>query len=81
MASSRLKRKPSEYVNDHVHFSVQYEHVAVELRHHVGVNHIMFATDFPHIECEYPNTMPSGGGDLFNRPQRRGVPHPGGERD
>ena len=53
-----LKRKPSEYVNDHVHFSVQYEHVAVELRHHVGVNHIMFATDFPHIECEYPNTMP-----------------------
>ena len=53
-----LKRKPSEYVNDHVHFSVQYEHVAVELRHHVGINHIMFATDFPHIECEYPNTMP-----------------------
>ena len=53
-----LKRKPSEYVNEHVHFSVQYEHVAVELRHHVGVNHIMFATDFPHIECEYPNTMP-----------------------
>ena len=53
-----LKRRPSEYVNEHVHFSVQYEHVAVELRHHVGVNHIMFATDFPHIECEYPNTMP-----------------------
>ena len=53
-----LKKRPSEYVNEHVHFSVQYEHVAVELRHHVGVNHIMFATDFPHIECEYPNTMP-----------------------
>ena len=53
-----LKRKPSEYVNDHVSFSVQYEHVAVELRHHVGIDHIMFATDFPHIECEYPNTLP-----------------------
>lgn len=35
---------------------MQYEKVALELRHHVGVDHIMFATDFPHIECEYPNS-------------------------
>jgi predicted TIM-barrel fold metal-dependent hydrolase len=28
----------------------------VELRKHVGVEKIMFATDFPHIECEWPNT-------------------------
>ena len=39
-------------------FSVQYERVAVELRHHIGVDHIMFATDFPHIECEWPDTKP-----------------------
>ena len=51
-----LKRLPSEYVKDHILFSVQYERVAVELRHHVGVDHIMFATDFPHIECEWPNS-------------------------
>jgi len=30
----------------------------VELRHHVGVDHIMFATDFPHIENEWPNSRP-----------------------
>ncbi len=53
-----LKRLPSEYVRDHIYFSVQYERVAVELRHHVGVDRIMFATDFPHIECEWPNTKP-----------------------
>ena len=53
-----LKRLPSEYVKDHIYFSVQYENVAVELRHHVGVDHIMFATDFPHIECEWPDTRP-----------------------
>ena len=34
------------------------ERVAVELRHHMGVEHIMFATDFPHIECDWPNTRP-----------------------
>jgi hypothetical protein len=34
------------------------ERVAIELRHHLGVDHIMFATDFPHIECDWPNTRP-----------------------
>ncbi len=52
----RLKRLPSEYVKDHIYWSVQYERVAIELRHHVGVDKIMFATDFPHIECEWPNS-------------------------
>ena len=27
-------------------------------RQHVGTNRIMFATDFPHIECEWPNSRP-----------------------
>lgn len=55
-----LKRRPSEYIKDHFLFSVQGpEHVALELRHHLGVEHIMFATDFPHIECEWPNTRPT----------------------
>lgn len=55
-----IKRLPSEYIRDHFRFSVQGpEHVAIELRHHLGVEHIMFATDFPHIECEWPNTRPT----------------------
>jgi predicted TIM-barrel fold metal-dependent hydrolase len=54
-----LKHKPSEYVREHVFFSVQHvERVAIELRHHMGVERIMFATDFPHIECDWPNTLP-----------------------
>ena len=43
----------------HIFFSVQHvERVAIELRYHIGVEHIMFATDFPHIECDWPNTRP-----------------------
>jgi predicted TIM-barrel fold metal-dependent hydrolase len=54
-----LKQRPSEYVREHIFFSVQHvERVAVELRHHMGVDRIMFATDFPHIECDWPNTLP-----------------------
>ncbi len=55
-----IKRRPSEYIKENFLFSVQGpEHVAIELRHHIGVEHIMFATDFPHIECEWPNTRPT----------------------
>ncbi len=55
-----LKRQPSDYMKEHFLFSVQGpELVAIELRHHLGVKHIMFATDFPHIECEWPNTKPT----------------------
>jgi predicted TIM-barrel fold metal-dependent hydrolase len=53
-----LKYLPGDYVREHIYFSVQYERVAVELRQHVGVDRIMFATDFPHIECEWPNSRP-----------------------
>src|SRR5438132_1266125 len=54
-----LKQRPSEYVRQHIFFSVQHvERVAIELRHHMGVDRIMFATDFPHIECDWPNTRP-----------------------
>jgi predicted TIM-barrel fold metal-dependent hydrolase len=54
-----LRQRPSDYVRRHVLFSVQHvERVAIELRHHLGVDHVMFATDFPHIECDWPNTRP-----------------------
>jgi uncharacterized protein len=53
-----LKELPGHYVREHVYFSVQYERVAIEARRHVGVDRIMFATDFPHIECEWPNSRP-----------------------
>jgi len=53
------KQRPSDYVRQHISFSIQHvEGVAMELRHHIGVEHIMFATDFPHIESDWPNTRP-----------------------
>ena len=46
-------------MQEHISFSCQpVERVAMELRHHMGVDHIMFATDFPHIENEWPNSRP-----------------------
>jgi len=53
-----LRELPATYVRENIYFTVQYERVAIEMRHHVGVDHIMFATDFPHIENEWPNSRP-----------------------
>ena len=51
------QRLPSEYVRDNIVLSVQHvERTAIEMRHHLGMNHLMFATDFPHIECDWPET-------------------------
>jgi predicted TIM-barrel fold metal-dependent hydrolase len=51
------KRLPSEYVHDNILLSVQHvERVAMEFRHLLGVNNLAFATDFPHIECDWPDT-------------------------
>jgi predicted TIM-barrel fold metal-dependent hydrolase len=51
------KRLPSAYVRDHIMLSVQHvERTAIEMRHKIGVAHLMFATDFPHIECDWPET-------------------------
>jgi len=51
-----VERLPSEYIRENIYFSIQYERVALEMRSHLGADNIMFATDFPHIECEWPNT-------------------------
>jgi predicted TIM-barrel fold metal-dependent hydrolase len=51
------KRMPSEYIRDNIMFSVQHvERTAIEMRHKIGNDNLMFATDFPHIECDWPET-------------------------
>ncbi len=53
-----LKRLPSEYVRDHFYWSLQGEvHGIQKLRHDIGVDKLLWATDFPHIECEYPHSQ------------------------
>ncbi len=53
----QLSRLPSEYLKEHCFWGFMYNPVGVELRHHIGVDHIMWGTDFPHIRCAWPETM------------------------
>jgi predicted TIM-barrel fold metal-dependent hydrolase len=52
-----MKRPFSEYVRDNFLFSVHaIEHVALDLRDRLDPHQVMFATDFPHVECQWPHT-------------------------
>lgn len=47
---------PSEYVKEHIYWGIVHDRTGVEMRHHVGVNRIMWSTDFPHQESEWPRS-------------------------
>ena len=41
----------------HCYWGFQYDRVGSELRDRIGVDHAIWATDFPHQDCEYPNSL------------------------
>jgi len=50
------KELPSYYLRNHCSWSFQFDRVGVEQRHWLNVEHLMWATDFPHQESEWPNS-------------------------
>jgi predicted TIM-barrel fold metal-dependent hydrolase len=52
-----LKRAPSEYMREHFLWGFQFDPVGVELRHKIGVDRLMWGSDFPHQESDWPESM------------------------
>ncbi len=52
-----LNRPPSEYIREHCLWGFQYDRVGVELRHNIDVNHLMWGSDFPHQESDWPESL------------------------
>ncbi|MET0886025.1 MAG: amidohydrolase family protein [Mycetocola sp.] len=52
-----LRRRPSEYFAENVFVAPSFVHRAeIEMRHQIGVEKMMFARDYPHLEGTWPNT-------------------------
>lgn len=52
-----LKRRPSDYWRDNMMVTASSIHLAeVDMREEIGVDHLMFGTDYPHPESTWPNT-------------------------
>ena len=49
-----LEHPPSYYVRHHFLWGIQDDYVCIELRHHIGTENIMWATDFPHHATDWP---------------------------
>ncbi len=51
-----LKAPPSEIIKQHFYWGFQQDRSGVELRHHMGVDKLMWASDFPHQESDWPDS-------------------------
>jgi predicted TIM-barrel fold metal-dependent hydrolase len=52
-----LHRLPSEYIREHCLWGFQLDRVGVELRHKINVDGLIWGSDFPHQESDWPESM------------------------
>ncbi|HLH24335.1 MAG TPA: amidohydrolase family protein [Chloroflexota bacterium] len=52
----QLDRPLSQVIREHCSWGFQADRAGVELRHHIGVERLIWATDFPHQESEWPHS-------------------------
>jgi predicted TIM-barrel fold metal-dependent hydrolase len=52
-----LRRLPSEYIREHCLWGFQFDRVGVELRHKINVDRLIWGSDFPHQESDWPESM------------------------
>jgi uncharacterized protein len=65
----RLKRLPSEYLKEHAHWGFFEDCVGVRLRHEVGVDRMMWSTDFPHVVTRWPKSLQALESQMAGVPQ------------
>jgi predicted TIM-barrel fold metal-dependent hydrolase len=52
-----LQRLPSEYIREHCLWGFQFDRVGVELRHKINVDGLIWGSDFPHQESDWPESL------------------------
>jgi predicted TIM-barrel fold metal-dependent hydrolase len=55
-ATVGLARRPSEIISEHFYYSYVTDHFAVRNRHDVGVERLMWSSDFPHTATDWPDS-------------------------
>lgn len=52
-----LARKPSDYIREHCYWGFLRNPLGVRLRHEIGINRIMWGSDFPHSVGDWPHSQ------------------------
>ncbi|SHM66699.1 amidohydrolase family protein [Cryptosporangium aurantiacum] len=61
-------RKPSELFKDHIYGAFISDQNGIDLRHSIGVEQILFESDYPHSDCNWPHTRKVLGEQLAGVP-------------
>ena len=75
-----LARMPSEYMKERFPASFITDPYAVENRHAVGIERMLWSSDFPHITSDWPYSWKTVERDVHGRPRRRAARDPRRER-
>jgi predicted TIM-barrel fold metal-dependent hydrolase len=51
-----LKHDPSWYVANHFSWGFQVDRFGLKVRSDIGLDRIQWSTDFPHVQCDWPNS-------------------------
>ncbi len=57
LAREGMAIKPSEYFRRQCYVNFWFEVVGLEMREHIGVDNIMWESDFPHPTCTWPKSQ------------------------
>ncbi len=52
-----LRRRPSEYLRKHFSWGFQHDPIGVEIRHRLDVKRLIWASDFPHQDSDWPESL------------------------
>ncbi len=64
-----LKRMPSEYFKENIWATFITDPHGIESRHQIGVDHIMWSSDYPHSNSDWPNSQRTIAYELRNVPE------------
>ena len=51
-----LHMLPSEYIERHFHYGFMTDTFAIDNRHRIGIDRILWSSDYPHISSDWPNS-------------------------
>jgi predicted TIM-barrel fold metal-dependent hydrolase len=55
-AKIKLDREPGAYLKSNWFFTFVIDHYGVKNRHEIGIDRIMWSTDYPHHGCDWPRS-------------------------
>lgn len=67
-AGITLSAPPSQYIHDHFWFTYITDHYGLRNRHSIGVDRMMWSSDYPHVGADWPNSFRTIAADFSGIP-------------